>query len=82
MLSSSVERYYKTEFLIFLADVTVKSGFPTFKDQNNSSDLLQKVDPLEEGIMKWKEYCFFLVLITNLLLKLVIFFFINIVLGP
>ena len=81
MLSSSVESYYKTDFLIFLADVIGNSGFPNFTDQNNSSDLLLKVDPLEEGIENRKEYCFFLVLITNLLLKLVIFF-INIVLGP
>ena len=50
LLSSSVERYYKTEFLIFVADVIVHSGFPNFTDQNNSSDLLQKVDPLEDGI--------------------------------
>ena len=74
VLSSSVERYYKTEFLIFLADVIVNSGFPNFTDQNNSSDLLQKVDPLEEGIKNRKDYCFLLVLITNLSLKLVIFF--------
>ena len=74
MLSSSVERYYKTEFLIFLADVIVNSGFPNFTDQNNSSDLLRKVDTLEEGKKNRKEYCFFVVLITNLLLKLVIIF--------
>ena len=78
---SSVESYYKTEFLIFLADVIVTSGFPNFTDQNNSSDLLQKGDPLEEGIKNRKDCCFFLVLITNLLLKLV-FFFIYVVLGP
>ena len=74
MLSSSVERYYKTEFLIFLADVIVNSGFPNFTDQNNSSDLLRKVDTLEEGKKNRKDYCFFVVLITNLLLKLVNFF--------
>ena len=82
MLSSSVESYYITEFLIFLADVIVNSGFPNFTDQNKSSDLLQKVDPLEEAIKNRKDYCFFLVLITDLLLKLVIFFSIYIVLGP
>ena len=82
VLSSSVESYYKTEFLIFLADVIVNSGFPNFTNQNNSSDLLLKVAPMEEGIENGKEYCFFLVLITNFLLKLVFFFFIYIVLGP
>ena len=75
MLSSSVESYYKTDFLIFFADLTGNSGLPIFMDQNNSSDLLLKVDPLEEGIESRREYCFFLVLITNLLLKLVFFSF-------
>ena len=60
-----------------------KSGFPNNSDRKDSSDLLQKIDPSDEGIeSKNEKGTSFLSRLNHLIFVETCFFFIHIVLGP